>query len=255
MTEAERHVCAFARAITVLRRAGDAHFDLVVAPYNSGAVMVRLAERAASRQGLSFWPVLRVPVYTPYRFANVSDGRAMPYDNAAILPEVRKTWASLRLPVRSLLFIDDEIGNGRAFAECLKLVAAARADAPREPCTCVIVAEADGFHDTYSFPGLDVRFSPYAVRPAPTMSGVIFDLVSDVLADVFRGVGDGRLDKKQVASILLDLPVKTLVNGVPQITHGLNRQAEKIVWNLARLRADFEAYIDELIAKSGALDL
>jgi hypothetical protein len=247
MTEAEGHVRLFARAITALLRDGAAHYDLVIAPYNSGAVMVRLAERVALASGVSFWPALLMPVYTPYRFMG-TNGQAMPYDNTALIPETRKILATLPFPVRSLLFIDDEIGNGRAFEECMKTVTAAAEDDTGVPSSCLIVADEDGVHKTYAFPGIDVRFRPYAVRPSSHVSGVVFDIVSDFLVDVFRGVGNGLLDKKQVASILLGLPMKTLVNGVPQITEELNRQAESVIGNLPRLRADFGAYLDGQIA-------
>lgn len=251
MTEAEGHVRLFDRAITALLRDGAAHYDLVIAPYNSGAVMVRLAERVAAARGASFWPVLLMPVYTPYRFAG-RNGQAMPYDNAALIPETRKVLAAFSCPVRSLLFIDDEIGNGRAFDECMKTLTAAVGDDTGVPSSCVIVADEDGVHKTYAFPGMDVRFRPYAVRSSPHVSGVIFDIVSDVMMDAFRGVGKGLLDKKQVASVLLGLSVKTLVNGVPQITEELNQQTEAAIGNLPRLRADFTAYLDGLIAEGGA---
>ena len=250
MTEAEGHVCSFAQAIAAMLRAGAVQYDLVVAPYNSGAVMVRLAERVARSQGVLFWPALLMPVFTPYRFADLTSSQSMPYDNAALIPRVRKTLASFQRPVRSLLFIDDEIGNGRAFEECMKVVAAALGKNRRESCSCVIVADEDGSHAAYSFPGMDVRFMPYAVRPSPSVSGVIFDVVPDSVMDAFRGVGSGRLDKKQVASILLGLPVKTLINGVPQVADALSREAADVVRNLAQLRADFEAYIDGLIASA-----
>jgi hypothetical protein len=250
MTEAEGHVCSFARAIAAMLRAGAVRFDLVVAPYNSGAVMVRLAERVARSQGVRFWPALLIPVFTPYRFADYTSSQAMPYDNAALIPGVRKTLASFQRPVRALLFIDDEIGNGSAFNECMKVVAAARAGGFHGRCSCVIVADEDGTHKAYSFPGMAVNFTPYAVRPSPNVAGIIFDLVPDSVVDAFRAVGNGLLDKKQVASVLLGLPVKALINGVPQITNKLNRQAESSIRNLARLRVDFEAYVDGLIASA-----
>lgn len=250
MTEAEGHVHLFARAIAAMLRAGAVQFDLVVAPYNSGAVMVRLAERVARSQGVPFWPALLIPVFTPYRFADLASSRAMPYDNAALIPEVRKTLASFQRPVRALLFIDDEIGNGRAFEESLRVVTAALGEDHHAPCSCVIVADEDGAHAAYSFPGMDVSFVPYAVRPSPNVSGVIFDVVPDSIVDAFRGVGRGQLDKKQVASILFGLPVKTLINGVPRVTNELSREAAEVVRNLAQLRKKFDAYIDGLIASA-----
>ncbi len=248
MKEAEGHFRSYVRAVEGLLSASAEKFDLVVAPYNSGAVMVRFAKRVADRHAVPFWPALLMPVYTPYRFTGSAGGRAMPYDNSALIPEIRQKISGLPSASRSLLFIDDEIGNGRAFNECMRIVTSAVRDDALVPVSCAIVADENGTRKNYSFPGMDVCFRPYAVRPSPDVSSVIFDLVSDSLADAFRGVGNGLLDKKQVASILLSLPVKTLVNGVPRITDGLNKEAERVVIDLARLRADFAAYIDGLIA-------
>jgi hypothetical protein len=246
--DAEEHFHAYAQTIGSLLATGPTRFDLVVAPYNSGAVMVRFAERLAAARGVAFWPALLIPVYTPYRFLGRSGSQTMPYNNSALIPEIREFLSRLPRPPRAILFIDDEIGNGRAFEECLRGVTSAAQDDSLLPSSYVIVAAENGSRKSYSFPGVSVRFMPYARRPSPDVSGVIFDLVSDSVMDSFRGVGDGLLDKKQVASILLGLPVKTLVNGVPRITHALNIQAEKVVMNLARLRVDFETYIDRLIA-------
>ena len=132
----------------------------------------------------------------------------------------------------------------------MKIVTLAASDDALPPRSCVIVADENGSRKNYTFPGINVRFMPYAVRPSPEASGVIFNLVSNLLADSFHRVGNGLLDKKQVASVLLGLPVKTLVNGVPRITHELNKEAERVLKNLGRLRADFAAYIDRLIAAS-----
>lgn len=254
--DAEEHFHGFVQTLASLLHPGLAPFDLVVAPYNSGAVMVRLAEKVAAARGVSFWPTLLIPVYTPYRFLG-DDGsgpQTMPYQNSALIPKIGKFLFKLPHPPRALLFIDDEIGNGRAFEECLSCITSATTDGARLPSSCVIVASENGSRSDYSFPGVSVRFISYARRPSPDASGIIFDLVSDSLMNSFRGVGSGLLDKKQVASILLGLPVKTLVDGVPRITQELNTEAEKAVPDLASLRADFEAYIDRLITMCASPD-
>ena len=246
--EAKAHARAFALSIATLLRAGGGRFDLVIAPYNSGAVLVDVAHRVAHRVGRAFWPTLLLPVYTPYRFANATNkaGARPPYDNAALIPGIRRT----KFPglARSLLFIDDEIGNGRAFAECMTVFMGAVGDDAPVPLSCMIVAEEDGAHTAYAFPRLTVQLRPFATRPSPWASGAFFELVSDELAEAFRPVGDGRLDKKQIASILLGLPTKTLVNGVPRITDALNREATRLVAGFDTLRAEFAGQEDALVA-------
>jgi hypothetical protein len=241
---ARRHFKAYIHTIQDALQQRD-RFDLLIAPYNSGAALAAIGSMVCAKQGLPFFSqTLLLPVFTPYRFTGTPgepEPKALPYDNSRLIPALQAQYTGWPPPTR-VLFIDDEIGNGTAFTSAMTLckeVFAARGD-----IACTIVAEENGFRVDYSFPGVRANLIPFARRPSPEISGVLFDIVPEAIVSEFARIGVS--DRKQIACTLLELPVKTLDGRTPTITHDLVRKARLLLPEFQELRRQFFRRIHDL---------
>lgn len=217
---------------------GRQRFDLVLAPYNSGAVIVQIASTVCARHNVPFFePTLFVPIFTPYRYA--ADGKwdrpeTMPYDNSLIVPGLKAKCGTLP-PPKNVLFIDDEIGNGTAFSAVMAMVRTALG--VEDDISCTIVAEENGFRTDYSLPGVRAKLVPFARRPSPDVNGILFHLVPEAIVAAFEKVG--VFDRKQILCTLMGLPVKVLEGCAPTITYDLYHKARSGVPHFERLQSRF----------------
>jgi hypothetical protein len=184
--------------------------DAIVAPANSGTVMIEIARIVHDVVRIPLPPVLILPIFTTYWFPGVT---SLPYDNAALIP-VAHTFFSEHAS-RNALFLDDEIGNGQSFRAVMSIVAAASPQSPNR--TCTIIAEGNNLTWAYPFDGFRTMFLPYALRPRPDMSGILCnELIDDATVHLIGAALGRTVMKKEAACLLLDQPIKCLNKSIPE---------------------------------------
>jgi|GEM_PF-6810333 len=199
-------------------------FDCILAPANSGSIMYVLLRGLCHRENIFIPPAIIVPVFTRYKFP---DGKELPFDNALAAEAVRPQLRAIDAPtITNVLFLDDEIGNGTAFSACWDVFRAAAGERIARTCTCTILAEENGFRSEYPLVGVQTRLAPFAKRPSPDVSGIIYHAFpEDPMCEFREAFGDR--DIKEIIATILGMPIKALAGRKPILRYELLRAAER----------------------------
>ncbi len=127
-------------------------YDALIGSGNSGLFMTKIAEIVYKNLNIKTPTILNLPIY---RF---NEDNLSPYDNSPLLPKVNETLENL--PIKNVLFVDDEIMKAITAKECFNLILKARPDVKHFNAT--IVAEYHFFEWHYKMPQVSIRFFAYS---------------------------------------------------------------------------------------------
>jgi len=210
------HFSGFVEVISKLARS-PAKFDLVAAPANSGTILSYLFGEIYRQFNRIAPQALVLPIFTPYRFSEIAAGAELPFDHGALVDQAAAQLSRIK-NLRTVIFLDDEVGHGTAFRSTMEvLLAAARQARKHGPRSCLIVAETNGLGWLYTFPPLEVQFEAFALRPDYSVSGTFFEIVPDELIRSIQAIFP-ELDRKAAIATALGLPIKQLSGRRPELT-------------------------------------
>ncbi len=242
---AEQRFRQFVLTIQSLVLAQNIQFDLLVAGGNTGLVMADLTRRIYARLGLGAPRELLLPIY---RYdPGFRDDPAHRFDNSCLWPEVEQAMRGCRA-LRNVLFVDDEIGLGITALTLLDFVQRWRREQlAADGFDYYVVAEDQGFEPRGGPPGVEVHFAPYAGE-IDGWNNVIANIVppkyTQPLEQVFP---EATLPFHQRLNLLLNLPIKELVDGKPRYGSGPLEAARASIPALGDLQAGFQRWLDRKI--------
>lgn len=212
--------------IALVKRLADEeklHYNLIIGPANSGISMVYLYDIVLSALKINKPSYLFLPIFRP-ESPLYESGTDISHNN--LLSSVKDLISKLPKGLK-VLFLDDEIGAGTAAHTALDLLVDAAKITGSKIEKFTIIAEDLVFQNTYR-KDVAVDFIPISKHPLDGVYNVISGLVPHDLSEAIQSEFQGhKLRRTEVFNIALGVPIKVLVNNVPQlITMQLSEELE-----------------------------
>ena len=217
---------------------GERYCALVTAG-TSGLYMQELTRTAFRLLRVEVPPTVCLPVV---RFA--ADGA--PFDNAPLLPELRRQLGAARRLER-VLFVDDEIRRGTTAHACFDLLLSAGCVEANGGLACTIVAENHFFEWHWDRPGIAVRY----LAPARLLYGLqhnIAHCLPDDLVTKARLRLGPDIGHHELLALVVAGAVKRLRSDIPFYDEAPARSMASRIADYAAARErflrDFETWIE-----------
>lgn len=218
-------------------------FDVLMAGGNSGLIMALYAQM--------FYDTIKID--SPIVFKTTPQ-RHFPYgeeipenlvDNTVLYLDIKNQIRDYRVrDVSSILFVDDEIGDGITARACIN--AFIKALSTDKQINLYITAENQEY-EPKNFPSnVEVKFIPFA-NEIEGMNNVVMYLIPNEIYNQIKNIDAS--DKSKVA-LLLGLPRRTKTALLDGYDFSLNHEAYEKIPDFEKLMVEFEYLINKLIQEA-----
>ncbi len=216
------------------------HFDFVLFSGDSGQSVSYIFRKILEGIGVDAPPILVLPYY---RFSKKYIPRGIPFDNKVLLDDVNGFLSNIQ-NLDNILFVDDEIGEGRTISGIVDLINKENAKKFGKDSRIYIVAEDHGFKKE-EIGGIPVLFEPLSKKTEHVYNAISylvpFEMEKAVEKD-FR-----KLNSKELINCLLDLPVKARKGDSPYWSYELLEEVKEKVVDFEGMQFKFAEYLNGLI--------
>ena len=178
-------------------------FDLIVGAGNSGAGMTKLVKIYFDVKHKKCPKTIKIPFYRSWQKPDLN----------FLEKETRKRLDKTK--VKSILFVDDEIGKGETFNGVMGLLV--KIIKPTKKLKVYLIAETKGIKRSFRVANCEVHFNPFARSIAKKMYNIITYCVPLEINRVLEN--HPELEQSQKFNILLSEPIKEIKNHKPYYTH------------------------------------
>ena len=240
----------FCRTIKQLVVTEGVDIDLIIAAGNTGQSMARFTALVYETLGKPVPPKLEAPFFRYY--PGHQENPSWAFSGAVLLPEIVDQLRKLKDPVRTVLFVDDEIGSGTTAIGMLGLLHSATNELVMPKVEhYYVVAEDQGFRPPKAFP--EIVFRPFSHETEGLNNVIFFANPYDLEQPIVEAFGDDPPFNFHLrTNILLGVPIKDFNNGQPIFTDKFQKMAQAKIPNLAELQSRYELFLRECIRQAVA---
>lgn len=209
-------------------------YDVILAAGNSGLIMARYAQMLYEHLGLDTPIVIKV---APQRY------------------EPGKEEVSDNLMDNSILYVDDEIGEGTTIHACADMLKRITPDGNR--LLIDIVAEDQEYVPSENWANINISLIPFA-HEIDGLNNIVMYLIPQSIHQALGSTDDSC--KKKVA-VLLGIPSRSKQQLLDGFDYSMNYLKQKEIANLENLMTEFQQYIADIMIqgideyKQGKIDL
>ncbi len=220
-------------------------FDLIVGAGDSGIAMVKLTEMVYQKLGQKMPTKLLVPFYR-YTQKDIPNGQIA--DNSALIATIKRELSAVD-EINTILFVDDEIGDGTTLKGIIDLINQAKKNSIGEQDVIYVVAE-DKDNQFEQKIETKIKFLPFAYKNEGTFSAISYVIPDNFEGPIKEKYSDKEHSSKERMNVLLNLPIKTMINGVPRWSKNWQVQLEKEIPGFEGLQQGFKQYLDNLLEEA-----
>ncbi len=243
----------FIRTIHRLITVEGKQFDLILASGDSGMILGGILEVMFADLNLTRTPILNVPIlrYDPTIPFPQCEDEGKFFDNSVLLPTVKEQISEANLKqMKEALFIDDEIYRGTTAKVAIELVLdTIDPSLIGEDINYTIVAEDQGFKGL-DMPGIKIDFQPFAEEIEGLNNVLGYSTPPKLVQPIRAHFSEDEITRKNLMNILLDLPNKEIVNGLPEFKYTRNARVESEIDNLPELQREYLSQLQQWIKES-----
>lgn len=240
-----RNFTAFVKTTAKLIKDLKEGFDLLVGSGDSGIAMVKFTEFIYDGLGIKSPPSIQIPIFR-FRAKDVPEGKS--FDNSVLQPMVKRQWPHLN-KIKSILFVDDEVGEGFTAKISLQLIIDTIGDQSEE-LNYFIVAEDQGFIWKWRFPRVRVKFIPFIKHTKGVYNAISYIIPYELEKPIKEIYSEEEFGSKARMDALLGLPIKKLINGKPVWSNEYLGNLKREISNFEDLQNRFEEFSRNLIHQS-----
>jgi len=234
----------FSDKIKCLFKEKNYKIDLIVGGGNTGASITRLTQIILQNLKIKV-PSLSLPIYryTPTEKNNkpYEGGDKDKFDNSILLDEVKK---KIKMPLNTVLFVDDEIGEGNTARMVLELLI----KASEKPINnYFIVAEDQDFlkinNWVNKYPKINIKIFPYRKGIKNLFNVITYNVPYDYNIKIKNIIPDDKLSETAYMNVLLGEPVKEFINGKPVFTHKYEEILKNKILEFKEMQKEYLEYL------------
>lgn len=236
---------AFFQSLQKLLKEDQTTFDLVIGSGDSGIAMARLTEMVYQRLGLKMPAKLLIPFY---RFTQKDVPGGETANNIVLLADIKRQVSEIN-EVQNILFVDDEIGSGSTFKGIADLLERANQNVFGNKATVYILAEDHGWKPEEQTQ-FKIKFLPFASKNKGISNAISYVIPNEFEHPIKTRYSDQEHGSKERMNALMNLPIKTMVDGLPQWSDKWQKQLEKEIPQFRKLQKGFTDYLDNLLEEA-----
>ena len=218
------------------------NFDLVIGAGDSGVAMVKLTEMVYGKLKLKMPASIIVPFF---RYTKKDVPRGIKADNLTLVPWVKRKLTA-RKKIRRVLFVDDDIANGRTLTGVIKLLRKAKPRLFDKETTIYIVAEDRGRPLKFKL-GMKIKLIPFAQKIVGVSNAISYAIPYELELPIKEKYPDTIHGSKERMNVLLSLPVKQMFKGIPHWSNRWQKQLSREIPKFEKLQQKFSEYLYSLM--------
>jgi len=219
-------------------------FDLIIGAGDSGASMVKIAEIVFQELHLSVPKTLLIPFF---RFSQKDVARGEIFNSIDVYVSEATKVISGFSQIRNILFVDDEIGQGRTVDGVIKVLEKVIPDAGN--INFYILAEDHGFNSDSIKSEIAIHFVPFSLFQKRINNAISYIIPYEIEKKITDRFTDREIGSKVRMNSLFELPSKELKDNTPFWSYEILGKIKKEIPNYYKLQLDFENYIHSIIKK------
>lgn len=238
------YVKRFAATIYYLFKESDYKIDLLVGAGNSGVQMTRLVKIILDDYNIKI-PILNIPIY---RYKQDKEGKDQYegtdyFNNDILLGYVKKDIGKIKF--KTVLFVDDEIGEGKAAKAAIKLILKSMIN--KNKLNYLIVAEGHDFKPEWSFRNVIIKFCPYEKGIEGLFNVICYNVPYEYQLKIKDALPD--LSSRKYMNVLLSEPIKEFNKGKPIFTNNYEAILKEKIKDFDKMQKKYLLHIKNLLSE------